>query len=148
MFDYDKYESECNKIIQINKEYLSLFENELIASSLAPKTIHRHLSNVDFYINTYLLREQPNTMDKGIYGLEMFLGFFFIRKCGWSTPNTIRTNATSIKKFYKCMMEHGKIQESDYKFLCNDIKENIRQWQETCAIYNNPDAPNPFELEW
>ncbi len=32
-----------------------------------------------------------------------FLGEFFIRKCMWSTPGTIKRTAASIKKFYKFM---------------------------------------------
>ena len=50
-------------------------------------------------------------MEEGISMLDEYLGNFFIRKCMWSTPANIKTNATSIKKFYKCMLEHGKIEK-------------------------------------
>ena len=84
-------------------------------------------------------------MDKGVSGLDMFLGWFFIRKCMWSTPGTIKSTAASIKKFYKCMPDN-KIDEKDYKLLCDDIKENMEEWQYDCAMYNDLDAPNPFAL--
>lgn len=148
MLNLEEYEKKCDEIRQLNDEYLLLFKKDLEFSGLAPRTIQRHISNVDFFINTYLLRETPQTMDKGIYDVDIFLGLFFIRKCGWSTPGTIRSTATSIKKFYKCMVDHGKVKDSAYKFLCSEIKENIKQWQDDCAMYNDPDAPNPFELEW
>ena len=146
MFDYEEYERECDKIRQTNEELLVLFEEELQNSGLSAKTVRRHLSNAEFYINEYLLREEPRPMEDGITELDMFLGFFFIRKCMWSTPGTIKSTAASIKKFYKCMMNHGKISKDDYVYLCDDIKENMEQWQTDCAVYNDPDAPNPFSF--
>lgn len=146
MFDYEEYERECNKIRQTNEELLTLFEEELQDSGLSAKTVRRHLSNAEFYINEYLLREEPRPMEDGITELDMFLGFFFIRKCMWSTPGTIKSTAASIKKFYKCMLNHGKISKDDYAYLCDDIKENMEQWQTDCAVYNDPDAPNPFSF--
>ena len=129
MFDYEEYERECDKIRQTNEELLALFEEELQDSGLSAKTVRRHLSNAEFYINEYLLREEPRPMEDGITELDMFLGFFFIRKCMWSTPGTIKSTAASIKKFYKCMLNHGKISKDDYAYLCDDIKENMEQWQ-------------------
>ncbi|HJB14564.1 MAG TPA: hypothetical protein IAA05_00775 [Candidatus Blautia excrementipullorum] len=146
MFDYEEYERECDKIRQTNEELLALFEEELQDSGLSAKTVRRHLSNAEFYINEYLLREEPRPMEDGITELDMFLGFFFIRKCMWSTPGTIKSTAASIKKFYKCMLNHGKISKDDYAYLCDDIKENMEQWQTDCAVYNDPDAPNPFSF--
>ncbi len=146
MFDYEEYERECDKIRQTNEELLTLFEEELQDSGLSAKTVRRHLSNAEFYINEYLLREEPRPMEDGITELDMFLGFFFIRKCMWSTPGTIKSTAASIKKFYKCMLNHGKISKDDYAYLCDDIKENMEQWQTDCAVYNDPDAPNPFSF--
>ena len=144
MFDYEEYERECDKIRQTNEELLALFEEELQDSGLSAKTVRRHLSNAEFYINEYLLREEPRPMEDGITELDMFLGFFFIRKCMWSTPGTIKSTAASIKKFYKCMLNHGKISKDDYAYLCDDIKENMEQWQTDCAVYNDSDASNPF----
>ena len=146
MFDYEEYERECDKIRQTNEELLTLFEEELQDSGLSAKTVRRHLSNAEFYINEYLLREEPRPMEDGITELDMFLGFFFIRKCMWSTPGTIKSTAASIKKFYKCMLNHGKISKDDYAYLCDYIKENMEQWQTDCAVYNDPDAPNPFSF--
>lgn len=145
VFDYQECEKECSKIRLENDELLSLFEKDMANSGLSQKTINRHLNNVDFYINEYLLREEPLTMDAGITRLDMFLGNFFIRKCMWSTPGTIKSTAASIKKFYKCMTDHGKIEKSHYDFLCSDIKENMEQWQSDCALFNDPDSPNPFD---
>lgn len=145
MFDYEEYEKECNKIRQDNNELLSLFEGELLGSGLTAKTVNRHLANVDFYINEYLLRDEPLPMVYGTVRLDMFLGDFFIRKCMWSTPGSIKSTAASIKKFYKCMLTHGKINKKHYDCLCDDIREGMDQWQYDCAVFNDPDAPNPFD---
>ena len=139
---YEEFEEKCRKIRGQNEKLLELFENDMAA--LSPKTIQKHLNNVDFYINTYLLREDALTMEAGIMHLDDFLGEFFIRKCMWSTPGTIKSTAASIKKFYKSMMEHGKLKKEYYDFLCSDIRENLPRWMDDCAQYNDPDAENPF----
>ena len=78
--------------------------------------------------------------------MHSFFGDFFIRKCMWSTPASIKSTAASLKKFYKCMLQHGYIDKESYDYLCFDIKENMEDWQEECAIYNDPDEPNPFYM--
>lgn len=145
MFDYEEYEKECDRIRKDNGELLSLFEDDLTNAGLSSKTIRRHLSNVDFYINEYLLLEEPLTIEYGTAKLDTFLGDFFIRKCMWSTPASIKSTAASIKKFYKCILDHSKLDKKYYDYLCDDIKENLEQWQDECAIYNDPDTPNPFD---
>lgn len=85
-------------------------------------------------------------MDYGTDRIDFFLGDFLIRKCMWSTPGSIKTAASSIKKFYKCMMDHGIVEKEDYEFLCSEIKEGMETWQKDCAMYNDPDQPNPFAL--
>lgn len=142
--DYEKYEAECSKIRETNAELLRLFEDDMKAKGLSDSTIRKHLSNVDFYINEYLLREDALSMDHGAYMTDSFLGEFFIRHCVWSTPASIKATAASIKKFYQCMLEHKKIVDGDYAFLCSEIKDNMDEWQNTCEIYNDPSQPNPF----
>ena len=78
--------------------------------------------------------------------IDDFLGYFFIRKCVWSTPATIKSTAASIKKFYKCMMEHGKIPKEDYERFCIEIRMGMEEWQNDCAIYNDPDAEDSFMM--
>lgn len=139
---YEEYEEECREIRRQNKELLELFESDMV--SLSPKTVQKHLSNVDFYINTYLLREDAVPMKNGVAYLDSFLGDFFIRKCMWSTPATIKSTAASIKKFYKSMLDHGKLEKKHYEFVCSEIRDNLPQWMDDCEQYNDPDAENPF----
>lgn len=94
-FNYEEYEEKCKEIRSVNEGLLELFAFDL--SDLAPKTVRRHVNNVDFYINDYLLYEDPLTFDEGISKIENFLGYYFIRKCMWSTPGTIKSTAVSIR---------------------------------------------------
>lgn len=57
-----------------------------------------------------------------------FLGDYFIRKCMWSTPSSVKTTAARLKKFYKSMAEYGKIEKKGYDYICRDIKESMAYW--------------------
>ena len=141
---YENYCKACDEIRKKNDEYLALFEQDLVSEGLKESTIRRHLSNIDFYINNYLLHEEPCTMEYGTGLIDSFLGDFFIRKCMWSTPGNIKSTAASIKKFYKYMLNRGIVKKEDYEFLCSEIKSRMEIWQADCAAYNDPDEPNPF----
>lgn len=121
-----------------NHDYLILFQEDLENAGLKQKTIYNHLSNVDLFINDFLGYRMNVTMEEGVTMLGDFLGDYFIRKCMWSSPSTVKTTAASLKKFYKSMAEHGKIEKKDYDYVCRDIKESMAYWQERCTEYNNP----------
>ena len=140
--DFEEYEEKCKLIKQENESLLEMFEKDL--EGLNPKTINRHLTSVDFYINTYLLREDAYDFTHGIWDIDDYLGYFFIRKCMWSTPGNIKSTAASIKKFYQCMLKQEMIQKADYEYLCETIKDNMWKWQSDCEIYNDPDEESPF----
>lgn len=79
---------------KINTKYIEGFVDELSKKGFVDKTIKRHYGNVDFYLNDFLLREEALTMENGCKDeyLSDFFGYFFICKCMWSTPDTIRVN--------------------------------------------------------
>lgn len=139
MDEYVRYEKDCKLRNEENKELLDLFEQDLRNKGLGEKTINKHLSNMDFFLNTYLLREDAYSFEEGLYRLDDFLGYFFIRKCMWSTPSNLKSYGASIKKFYKSMADHGKIEKDDYKELCQEMKDNMDDWQYECERYNNFD---------
>lgn len=142
--DYEEFEEECEKIRSANYKYLEIFEKDLTASGLSEKTIRRHLANVDFYLNDFLLRYDIHPMEDGTGMIGEYLGDYFIRKCMWSTPATIKSTAASIKKFYKSMAAHGKLEKDAYDDLCETIKEEMEWWQEDCAQFNDPSELSPF----
>ena len=143
--NYQEFEERCESIKEKNHEYINLFQSELIQQGLSVKTINKHIENVDFYLNDFLIWSEPRTMDEGCFEIREFLGYFFIRKCMWSTPASIRSNASSLKKFYKCMLSYGHIEKEQYEELCETIKDNLDDWIADCKQYNDISQPSPFD---
>lgn len=135
MEDLDK-RLEKNK--KRNDLFLDEFQDYLTGSGVTGKTINKHLNNISFYLNNFLTYyEDFITMEDGINEVDNFLGDFFIRKCMWSSESSIKEFATSIKKFYKCMLENKHIDEKSYTFLCDEIKESMDLWLENLEEYEN-----------
>jgi site-specific recombinase XerD len=134
--EYEAYERECERIRKDNAVCLGIFRKSLEKAGLSRKTIEGHVGNVDLFINEFLLRYDPNPMEKGTGLISSFLGDYFIRKCMWSTPSSIRQNIASLKKFYKCMLSEGKIDAEDYDYLLETIKEEKDDWIEECEEFN------------
>ncbi|MEL4897114.1 recombinase [Crocosphaera sp. Alani8] len=138
MNDYEKYEADCEKIRTANQKLLTDFESWLKSSGLSQKTIKNHLSNVDFYINEYLLYEDAVQAKDGVHSISEFLGYWFIKKATWSSKSSIKANAASLKKFYSFLLEKGLIDEDDLNELFETIKEEMSEWLETVERYDDP----------
>ena len=113
---------------------------------LSKKTIDKHVSNVDFYINDFLLYEDAIEAADGVSSMGMFLGYWFIRKAMWSRKAAIKENAASLKKFYKFMLEKKKFSKESFEYLKETIKEDMPEWTATMERYDNPDIEDPEEI--
>lgn len=71
------YNIQCNRIRENNAVVLELFEKGMIARGLSKRTIHRHMSNVDSYINGFLILYDIHPMEDGLHMLSEYLGDFF-----------------------------------------------------------------------
>jgi intergrase/recombinase len=138
MTDYEKYEADCQRIRKANQKLLTDFESWLKSSGLSEKTIRNHLSNIDFYINEYLLYEDAVEAKEGVYTVSTFLGYWFIKKAMWASKSSIKANATSLKKFYSFLLEKGLIEPDDLKELKETIKEEMSEWLSTLERYDDP----------
>ena len=56
--------------------------------------------------------------------ISVYMGEFFIRKCVWSTPASIKSTATSIKVL-QMHVETRAHNEDDYLELDETIKKNL-----------------------
>ncbi len=137
MKDYKDYEKRVEENCERNKIFLAYFKEWLIQKGLTSKTIHKHLDNVEFYINDFLNYYEVTKMEDGIYSIDEFLGDWFIRKCLWSSENSIKTTAASLKKFYQCMCEKEYVSEEAYEYFCDAIKQNMESYLEQMAAYEN-----------
>ena len=72
-----------------------------------------------------------------------FLGDFFIRKCIWSTPSSIRSNATSFKKFCKYTLGHEAVEKEPYDYPIEMIRKGMEFWTENCERFNSGGL-NPY----
>jgi intergrase/recombinase len=144
MDDYQKYEAECRVIRKVNKVLLDEFEGWLKASALSEKTISDHLSNIEFFINDYLLYEDACEAKEGVYEVSMFLGYWFIKKAMWASPASIKSNAASLKKFYAFMFEQGLVDKEALADLKQTIKEEMPEWLAAVRRFDKPE----FEDIW
>ncbi len=135
--DDEQWEKDCKRIRKENAKLLEDFEKSLMATNLTSKTIKKHISNIDFYINRYLLYSDAKEAAKGYNEVDDFLGFWYIRKCIYSTPETTKSNITSFKKFYAYMESIGKISKSDLEDMLYEIKYSKEDWIEQIKNYND-----------
>lgn len=146
MDSYEQYESECKSIRKDNRKILTDFKKSLSDKKLSKKTIGKHLSNVDFYINEFLLYEEATEAVDGASEIGMFLGYWFIRKAMWANKTAIKENASSLKKFYQFMSEAGKIPKESLENLKETIKEDMPEWLATMGKYDDPEIEDPEEI--
>lgn len=122
------YELKIEQNRKRNEKFIKEFESWLTQKDLVKKTIRKHLNNVSLYINDYLNYYDVEKMEDGIYSIYGFLDGWFIEKCLWSSRNSLKETASSIKKFYQCMSELGYVTVDDYKKLCREIKDNMDEF--------------------
>ena len=134
--DFEAYEKECAAVRRINGAHLSGFKKWLKNSGLAAKTIEKHVSNVDFYINDYLCYYDARDVKYGCYCVDRFLGDWFIRKAP-SSYSAIKANAASFKKFYAYMLAVNVIEQRDYDALCISIKAGMPDWLDEMKRYDD-----------
>ena len=120
-----------------NKKFMKEFEEYLKEKNLKDKTIKKHLSNVDLFINDYLNYYDIETPEEGINSVYSFLSGWFIEKCMWATVYTTKETAASIKKFYAYMSEKGYVKKEDYKELCEELKDSMDERLEYLDAFDN-----------
>lgn len=138
MNEYDEYEAECEKIREENQIILNGFRKHLESKKASKKTIDKHTSNIDFYINEFLLYEEPLRPATGVNSLNYFLGDWFIRKAMWASVTSIKEYIASLKKFYTYMCENGDIEIDDLLDMKEEIKECKGEWLEALQKYDDP----------
>lgn len=134
MEDYDKKIEENRKR---NEKFMKKFEEWLTNKGLVNKTISKHVSNADLYINDFLNYYDITKMEDGMDEVYSFLNGWFIEKCMWSTKSALKEMSASIKKFYECMSELGYVKVEDYKDMCFMIKDNMDEFLSSVDDFDN-----------
>lgn len=139
------YEKKIKEIIKRNKKYLKEFEKWLNKTKLANKTIKKHLSNTDLFVNDYLNYYDIVKAEDGLNEIFPFLNGWFIEKCMWSSRNSLKETAASLKKFYKYMSENNYVDVNDYKVTFDFVKNNMDELLESVDEFNNFDEDDYYE---
>jgi hypothetical protein len=138
MLDDDSdYDIQCQQIREENAVLLSEFSTWLEEAGLAAATIRSHCTNLDFYLNHFLLYADTLRPADGVCYVGDFLGDWFIHKAVWSSKTTIKANAASLKKFYTFMAARGLVKPEEVASLKQQIKDEMPVWLGTLERYNN-----------
>ena len=138
MTKLDEREKQLKENTKRNENYLKIFEKSLEEKQLTAKTIRKHVSNIDFYLNDYLTYyDEIIKMEDGTQYTGSFLGDWFIRKAIWASKSSIKEMASSLKKFYEYMSALGFVKISDYQEMCYEIKDNMDLYLENLEDYDN-----------
>lgn len=139
---YSEYDELCNQNEKRNEKYLILFKEWLEKQNLSENTVYKHVSNIEFFANVFLTSYEIILIEDGFHYISDYLGYWFLRKAMWSSISSINENCASFKKFYKCMLENGFINEKNYLYVCETIKKERKDWHQT---YHN--MYDTYELE-
>jgi site-specific recombinase XerD len=85
-----------------------------------------------------LLYEDAVEAKDGVNSISTFLGHWFIRKAMWASQASIRSNATSLKKFYTFLFRKGLIEKEGIDELQETIKTEMPEWLATLKRYDDP----------
>ena len=140
------YEKKMNKNVKRNEKYLLEFEKWLNKKGLVDKTIRKHLNNASLFVNDYLNYYDITKAEDGLDEVFPFLNDWFIRKCLWSSRNSLKETAASLKKFYQYMSENNYVDANDYKETFNFIKDNMNELLESVDEFNNFDDDYYYDL--
>ncbi len=130
-FDVKDYDGEFKKVEENNKKLLSIFEGSL--KGLSEKTINTHLSNVSLFLDDFFYREGLENPEEGAGYIDSFFDFF-VRKCLWSSPYTVKQLAASMKKFYKCMYQNNIVDSEALGEVLMTISSGLDMWMEDSDI--------------
>ena len=140
------YEEIVKSIHKRNESLIQNFKGVLKRDGLGEKTINTHINNISFFLDDYLAYQDISTNDskitlcnaeEGIDFIGDFLGYWFIKKAMWSSESAIKSNITSIKKFYSFMQSLNLISKDDLQSLNREIKEDKNKWIDAVNEYND-----------
>lgn len=127
MIDYGvkDYDEEFKRVEENNRKLLSIFGNSL--KGLSEKTINNHLSNASLFLDDFFYRERLENPQEGAGYIDSFFDFF-VSKCLWSSPNSVKQLAASIKKFYMCMYENRIVDINALTDVLTTIIWRLEDW--------------------
>lgn len=132
MSDYDQ---EVKAIQEHNKPILDEFRQWLKKASLGDSTIKKHLWNIDFFADYLVYYEPLEKLDNADAGdVYSFLADWYPSKASWASPNDVRSNMASFRKFYKFMLDSNRIDTEDESEVRNTLKRDKDEFLEAATF--------------
>jgi len=128
MDDIEDFEKVAEQQREKNKKLIEEFEAYLNDKGLSQKTVKKHVSNIAFFVDDFLIYDDVLTPADGIIEIGMFLDYWFPKKAMWASPAHVNDYCAVFKKFYKFLLEKGLIEKEEYREMLEDIKENKEDW--------------------
>lgn len=135
--DEDDYDQAVEKNKADNARHLALFEQWLVAKNLRPKTVRNHVLNMEVFLDDYLNYYEAQPMEQGPQEIGGFMGDWFVRKCMWSSPTSMRSFGASMKKFYLCMEENRLVAPGTYRLVNAIVKDGMPDWLEELELWDS-----------
>ena len=126
--DYEEYQELADEQRDKNHELLEQFESEMLSAGLSKNTVKKHMFNLDFYINDFLLYEEVIVPAQGIDEVDYFFNGWFPRKAMWSNPAAVNATCTVLKKFYVFLQFKNIVTKEAINNLNDCIKTNKPEW--------------------
>ena len=117
------YDQQADQIRAENAVLLEGFE-----TWLKKKTVRKHLGNVSFYIDHYLLYDDIVRPHDGLSAVNGFFNWFFPHKAMWSSVATAKETVAGLKKFYRYLTEVGLVEASEYQEFLAEAKSEMPEW--------------------
>ena len=140
------YEKELEEYRAGNQKYIDLFRQWLEKEEETRDIFQadERPDDMDLFLNYYLPSEDFYSVEAGCRAFPFFFGYFLQRKVMGIGVSDAYRMSTSLKMFYRLMVDEGIVKESDYKEMLEDIDENLDHWLHDieCSIY-----PEFFENE-
>jgi len=130
-------EAERDDSVAGNSILLVGFRRYLEAKNISDKTINKHTSNVDFFVNVFLQYYEPLEAREGVGQIGSFLGDWFVRKAMWATVTSIKENITSLKHFYIFLLQEKEIEKDELVEMKREIKECKDDWFAALKKFDN-----------
>jgi site-specific recombinase XerD len=134
MGDHDR---QVAAIHAYNAPFYERFTAWLAASGLSARTIQTHIENVQFFADEYLTYYEPleRVDEADASDIASFLSDWFLRKAAWSSPNAMRINVASFKKFFTWIGQQGHMDAEAVAEILLDLKESRDEYIEAAEAY-------------
>lgn len=112
-----------------NDRYHRLFLRSLDEEGLSDKTRNAHGRNIEHFLFGYLDRETGMGAPEGIEMVPDFLGDYWL-DTDYDLPSisAYKSMISSLKKFYKCLLDNGEIERELYRDMLDSVKANQQDW--------------------